>query len=400
MAFNDRLKPVLVPLKKVAQVISPTGVGVLLSVAAHSALWAFSPQTNFSFAAISEAAQKAQAEESIVPLVQLTPAERNRLPSFAQPRLAPNPTGLSSLQLPPGLPYVPNNNVLRRRTTIPANPIPSTVTKAPSATTTPSRRINGINITVPPRIPTSTQQPATPPRNNTVAVLPPSRVTPQLPADPNTPALPEDGQIPAVDPAPQVSLESALEGTEAAGIDGTNEGGQSETPETANTGENAVPVEVDNPEDIALAPAQGGADALRAGYEYDDTLIADAAVETATEEWLITSASGKENVASETAEISIDSGFKSCRENPPVKGRLGVLVNPDGSREEAVVLRSTGYNVLNRAALSQLESTDLAQPEVPTQYQVEVNVAYNADDCAGNSPEAPAQEVPEIFPTE
>ncbi|MGB7487231.1 MAG: hypothetical protein WA901_13645, partial [Phormidesmis sp.] len=85
------------------------------------------PRANFSFAALTEAAQQQEAEETIVPLVELTPAERNRLPGFAQPRqLQPTPTGLGSLALPSGLPGLSN---------IPPRSIsPSTARRIPSPT--------------------------------------------------------------------------------------------------------------------------------------------------------------------------------------------------------------------------------------------------------------------------
>ncbi|MEL7520647.1 MAG: hypothetical protein AAGJ80_03310, partial [Cyanobacteria bacterium J06553_1] len=76
MALPARLTPILRPIGKVAKVITPTGVGVLLSVGAHAALLLFGPRTDLSFAALSQAAQQAESKETIVPLVQLTPAER------------------------------------------------------------------------------------------------------------------------------------------------------------------------------------------------------------------------------------------------------------------------------------------------------------------------------------
>ncbi|MEO1634706.1 MAG: hypothetical protein AAFS04_06470, partial [Cyanobacteria bacterium J06631_9] len=94
MATSSALKSITTPLGKVVKVLTPTGIGVLVSLGAHVFLFVNGPGTNFSLAALDEAAQQ-EAEETIVPVIELTPAERSRLPGFAQPRtIVPSPTGL------------------------------------------------------------------------------------------------------------------------------------------------------------------------------------------------------------------------------------------------------------------------------------------------------------------
>ena len=63
MAIPSRLKSAARPIAKAAKFITPTGIGVLLSVGAHVALLAFGPHTDVSFAALSPAAQEADAKK-------------------------------------------------------------------------------------------------------------------------------------------------------------------------------------------------------------------------------------------------------------------------------------------------------------------------------------------------
>ena len=140
---------------------------------------------------------------------------------------------------------------------------------------------------------------------------------------------------------------------------------------------------------IATAPAQGKPSPLMNGNEYDKRFVTEAEAEDNTKKWLSATAEGRERVAQATADIAVDSDFKSCREQPPVDGRIGVIANPDGTHAEATVLKSTGYDVLNRLALSRLEYEDFGRPEVPTQYVVNVKVIYKPAECTQAPPAAP-----------
>ena len=125
------------------------------------------------------------------------------------------------------------------------------------------------------------------------------------------------------------------------------------------------------------------------GNEYDKRYVTEAEAEENTKKWLSETTEGREKVAQATAEIAVDPEFKSCREQPPVDGRIGVIANPDGTHEDATVLKSTGYDVLNRLALSRLEYEDFGRPEVPTQYVVNVKVIYKPEECTQAPPAVP-----------
>ncbi len=411
MAFPSRLKSVFRPVAKVAKVVTPTGIGVLLSIGAHAALLTYGPRTNFSFAALSRAAQEADAEETIVPLVTLSPAERNRLPSFAQPRQPPRTTGLSSLALPSGILDIPTSRAFKNRP-VPAKPLP-----APS-TTTPSKPVGSLGGTLPSGIRSTSfplSFPITPlprsdrPQAPAVAVVPDP---PPLPA-PN-PSTGNTGQTDRFNPGIPVlpggvvlpndrSFSEALEGTQQASIDTnpipTNEPDPTEPkpvkPSAAGAeepGAITIPVE---PQVIATAPAQGSPRLLAASNVYDEREVSEEEAAEKTQEWLVATAEGKGTVATANAEITIDSGFKACRDIPPKDGRIGVVVNPDGSQEDITVLKSIGYDVLNRLALSTLEYEEFEKPKVPTQYQVDVKVEYKPEGCVEEMPDAPS-DLPQI----
>ncbi|MGC1307669.1 MAG: hypothetical protein WA885_10590 [Phormidesmis sp.] len=404
MALPPRLKSALRPAAKVGKVISPTGVGVLLSVGAHAALLIFGPQTDLSLAASDPSAQGFDTEETIVPLVQLSAAERNRLPNFAQPRLpVPNPADLNQLSLPSGLPSLPNttNSLTRRR--IAANPFPAATLPQPqNSAIAPIRSIiPSYTLPKPPSV--GNLGISTAPRAPGGVTFDPSLNLPASPSpadtgnEPNNASPSPDDQLPVLEPT--VNTAQILEGLEQRS---TSEGSSRDIGDfaanlpanrqtDAEENEASVDVNVEPPSQIATATAQGAPGLLQNGNEYDDFAVTEEEAAKNTEAWLLATAKGKEDVIEQdTAEFTIDSGFKACREVPPADGLIGVVVNPDGSQEAATVLKSIGYDVLNRLALSQLEYQEFS-PEAPTQYQVTVKVNYKPENCVEDLPDAPTE---------
>ncbi len=408
MALPPRLTSAARSVFKASSVLSPTAIGVLLSVGAHAVLFGLAPRTSFSFAALSQAAQEAKAEETIVPLTTLSPAERSRLPSFAQPRgLSTSPTGLSNLPLPSGLPFIPRANTLPRRQ-VPANTMPSATTKTPTTGNLGALR-NAIPSSTPFRLnlPTTTPPARSPSSPPAVSVI--TQPTPPPPA--NSPASPtpnNNGDIPDLSsgseaaPSNGMSTADVLAGLEAAG-NADNGQGQSEptspaenTPEQAPTTESGTEIAVDPATgDEAINPNESP---LIAGNLYDDTDVSEEAAQQNLNNWL----AGKEDVPTNTAEINVPSGFTACREQPPVDGRLGVLVNADGSPQgDVVVLKSTGYEVLNRSAQSTLLGyPPFAPTGVPTYYTVNVIVTDKPAGCPESTPEESPRQIPDILPEE
>jgi len=423
MATPNRLKSAqlqtfLGPFFKAARVVTPTGIGVLLSVGAHAALIAYGPRTNFSFAALTQEDLAANPEETIVPIVQLSAAEQNRLPSFAQPRRPPTSTGLSSLQLPSGLPSFPSSPTIRRRP-VPSQPIPSPTTKKPK----PVAPLNQA-------LPNSTFQPyrfnfpvvpsPVPSRPAATAVLP----TPPTPAGNSSPTAPS--QVPLVDenglpilsgaelpessntairtqagePSSKPSsdtrgLSDALQGTQEAVVSFNLPDDSATDPESS--GENAASetgeeITVENSSGaIAVAPAEGNPSLLlRGSNTYSSIGVSEEEAQENLQAWLEANNVNSDQVATQEKEITIESGFKACRDVRPENGLIGILVNPDGSRESVETIKSTGYGSINSLALSTLEYEEFDQPDVPTLYKVDVNVVYEPEGCVDDLPDTSA----------
>ncbi|MEM8502585.1 MAG: hypothetical protein AAF716_05465 [Cyanobacteria bacterium P01_D01_bin.1] len=421
MAFSSRLKAAVQPLYQTVKVVSPTAIGVMLSLGVHAVFFAFGPRTNFSFAALSAAAQQEEAEETIVPIVQLTPAERSRLPAFAQPRvLPPSPTGLNDgLGLPFNL-SSPNSNRQIQRRPVPAGRLPSpTLPSRP--TLAPSFRVP--RTTFDPSAFRNLPSPSVVQRPR-VSVLPPPattlpNVTPSNPsADSENADSLDQATLPdllGTGPTPSAQdlqtsprsigdiLNTAEDNLSSGGV-ASSEGTSGEGAEESSSEEARSPDDIENaatqpqtePTDIAVqppnpidtAPAQGDTSRLLAGFVYDPTDVSEAEAEINLQAWLEKTAENKSEIDSQKASITIDSNFKVCKDNPPTDGLIGIVVNPDGSKEETKVLKSIGYDVLNRQAIDEIERTDFDQTEVPTQYQVTVEVLYRGDGCVEELPEA------------
>ncbi len=411
MAIPSRfVKSVTRAFPRNTQAISPTAIGVLLSVGAHVLFIAFAPRANFSFAALTEAAQQQESKETIVPLVELSPAERNRLPSFAQPRqLQPTPTELGSLSLPPGLPGLLNRP--------PRSITPSTARSIPSATpqtqitrqqqldnirrasqTPPSfdpRRLTARSIPLPP------VDLITPSQGETI-IIDPGAAGSQGPSNgrtsTNTGPAPLNPGGSAEDLGRPQATGDLLAGILAEQNAQTAEGAPNSADAETSTGDEGGAIGPSNSPaqgtDIAVqtdpvepAPAQGNPRRLIDGFTYDPRDVDAAAAAENVEEWLVESAENKGEVNSETLELTVDSQFKVCKDVAPSSGLIGVVVNPDGTKEDATVLKSIGYDVLNRQALTAVENEDFGQPEQTTLYQVAINVIYEPEGCVDALPE-------------
>lgn len=407
MATSSALKSITQPLGKVVKVLTPTGIGILASLGAHVFLFVNGPGTNFSLAALDEAAQQ-EAEETIVPLIELTAAEQSRLPSFAQPRtIPPSPAGLgTSFPLPPSIGSLNSrlNRQLAARKPSAANPLPSPTTSLPrpnrnrilsGTSLNPSalanRRARGVASR-----PTPTVRVIETPQVDTtrLPVLEPSisvvgeTGTPNVAVsgtttDSTTSPNPNSSQQPQVSVNP---LDQALARIEA-------QNGNAEVPSpnpqspVAPEGESVTPIEVEEPGAIAIAPAQGNASQLRDAFRYDPTDVEEQEGQANLDDWLIASAENKSELSRASEELTIDSNFRACVDNPPVSGLIGVVVNPDGTQESAQVLKSIGYDILNREALDAVSYNDFGQPETATQYEVNIEVIYNPEGCVESLPD-------------
>ena len=404
-----RLKSIFRPIRVAGAALGPTGIGVLLSVGAHAGIIAAGTHGGGDrlFDAFDQAAEAEAAEEKIVPIVQLTPAERSRLPAFAQPRRDPLSTSsLSSLALPPGLP-VPNASIQRRPTPVPANRMPSATARTPVTQSKPLDLSRFFATRPAPVVP-----PAELPQDTNIAsrtpatefIQPdPSVTVPPLGAQDNSSTSPNSGgQIDPVTGLPRLEGQSTadilarLNGISSgpaapnqvpAEVSPGSDGGSNvpSTPEAEGEPE-GVPIPIENSganevPALALNPADGDAAELIEDLSYSGTLTADADVAQKVDSWTEEIVAQKGSLPTGTADIDIVSAFKACRSNPPTDGLIGVVVNPDGTLENLDVLKSTGYETLNLRALQAVENYDFGQINEPTEVQVSVGVSYDAAGC-------------------
>lgn len=403
--------------------VNPTVIGVLLSVFAHGLFIAFGPRTDFSFAALTEAAQQQDAKETIVPLVEISPADRSRLPGFAQPRrLSTPPSGLNGLALNPGVGFPntysrgatpPSGTASRGQTQ--ARSIPSTTSRTqnrrPLSSSTTSRTLSPFNFGTRPT-----------PTRGTAAATRPSGTTTVLPSDLLSGQPGEDGNSPLNLPrgnrtglgtqngAPNPPGTRSSSSDSQAGstqdlltrqIEAAQIGNNPNTPATdpnleiarnnpepnPETGEEEgenIPID---PPVVDIAAAQTDAPRLLESFIFDDRETTPDEAEGNLATWLADTAEDTTDIESATANVEIDSKFKVCKDDPPNQGLIGVLVNPDGSQEQARVLRSIGYDILNRQALSAVEYKDFGQPAQTTQYQVTIDVIYEPEGCVKELPD-------------
>ncbi|HEY9887953.1 MAG TPA: hypothetical protein V6D02_06090, partial [Candidatus Obscuribacterales bacterium] len=80
-------------------------------------------------------------------------------------------------------------------------------------------------------------------------------------------------------------------------------------------------------------------------------------------------------------ELPLDPEVNFCLAKAPQKGLIGAWANGGVLLGEPIVLRSTGYLGLNQQAIRRIQTFDFAEAETFTGYQFEVVVNYEPDDC-------------------
>lgn len=417
MAIPNRLKSTFRPLRTVGKAIGPTGIGVLLSISAHAGIIAASAQGSSGGGGgggLFEAFDELTEEEKVVPIVQLTPAERSRLPSFAQPRRDPlSASSLGTLDLPPGLRAPTSTAIGQPRTTVPAGRMPApTVAKKFS----PPQPINDLLEQIKARATTAPTRPqppvptTLPGRTSASAYIQPSVVVPPASelgdinsGQSNVGSAADLGQPSADSGLPQLEAQSTedilarLQRTQtqpeiSAETSNSSESVDSNESTDLSTGtqENQEPIDIpaivvdENPDEVttlALNPADGDPAELREELAYDDRLTSETAVAQKIDAWSTSIAEQKGDLPQAETQVEINAAFKACRTNPPNDGLMGVVVNPGGEIETLDVLQSTGYETLNLRAQEAVENYDFSNVTEPTDYRVSVKVDYDAEGC-------------------
>ena len=92
------------------------------------------------------------------------------------------------------------------------------------------------------------------------------------------------------------------------------------------------------------------------------------------------SAGDDDAIVTAAAEQAIESNIRVCVENPPTDAIVGIYVQPDGTIADATLIQRTGYDTTDQAALNAAAAAAVPT-EVPTAYQIDVSVDYDAESC-------------------
>lgn len=370
---SNRSSLALSALHKIKGILtSPYGVAVIASLSFHGILFAAMPRfSSASFAAFSE--ESAETEPRTVPLVTLSPAEQGRLPDFNRSQLPPIPDVGSR----PSIDNLPNASTFNRS---------NIFNRSNSRITSPSfSRPSLLNRNRPFRNPYI-------PRPNLSITNTPSRseqssdrrtasIT-NIPKPPPSVARDlEDGQGTAAElELEQQQTNAETEQIEAAtGLPELPDEQQSE--QSIAAGEESSEVAA-NPE-AGIQPTQ--LERLQAKFDYDPTDTTPEEVEANYQAWV--TPTGEEEDAdidipiAEIGELNLEANFNLCAANPPTNGEIGVLVAPDGTPSNPTVLRSTGYEYLNQAAVDTLMDSEFPEADTAIRYPFEVVVDYDAETC-------------------
>ena len=351
----DVLKKAVRQFKRV--MTSSYGVAAIASLAFHGVLLTAIPRfSSVSFAAFDE---ENTTETRTVPLVTLSPTEQGRLPDFNRPQLPSIPDITSSTPLP----KLPNPGILDRSSRFLSPTAPSL--SSPSRLSR-NRLFRNPFITRPDfSIANTPSRSGQSSANRTTGLenIPPPPPGSELEIETNRDTLER-----------QLELERQRDAEQTAAENGTDAAELSD--------------ETITPEDTELAAASetdGGSqlENLQARFNYSVEDTTDEEAEAAYVAWIEQTRGQSEDTIEtvDTEILTLEPGLNLCAQDSPRNGEVGILVAPDGSPVDAVVLRSTGYEYLNDEALEALVDSDFPETETPVRYAVEVVIDYDAETC-------------------
>ncbi|MEM1252848.1 MAG: hypothetical protein AAGI69_10470 [Cyanobacteria bacterium P01_H01_bin.21] len=373
-------------------ITSPYGVAAIASLSFHGALFAAMPRfSEASFAAFNE--ENTEAEARTVPLVTLSAADQERLPDFNRPQL---PAISNFNSAPPA--NLPNASTFNRSN------IPNIFNRSGSSLTSPSLGSpNNLSRNRPfqnPYIPrpnlsirNTPSRSARSSDNRTATIIdipkPPPSILQGTETDEDT--LRRQLEIEAQQQA------AADQAEPAEGLPDLPEQSEEET-DSENSEDIAANTETAN------QPTQ--LERLQAKFNYDETNTTPEEVEANYEDWETQTEENSDGAVetAELVELTLEPGFRLCAQNPPTSGAIGILVAPDGTPSDPTVLRSTGYEYLNKAAIETLMATEFPETEQAVRYPFEIIVNYDDAACKSaeeiletvqNTAEQPEAEQPE-----
>lgn len=379
-AVHPILRRMVQPLGRLLQ--GPYGVAAIASIGFHGVVFALGPAlSDVSIAAFGDG-DGGNGGEQTVPLVELSAAEQGRLPDFSNRRLAgrvplPNST-------PPSLPLqrtpqrstfgnLPQRSAGLRRSTPSILDRQRTAPSSRVSRNTPFVWSGRTGVLQPPPItdiptPSETEQP---PQADSEPAASTTTTGPDTAAENPTPDQDTNAEANGTD----LSL-SSLEDPQGTGANGEATG-EVPSPEGEQTPDTSASNEAD-PEQVRLQE-------LRNSLQWDED--GTDAGEEEVDSWLASLQAVDETIiaAEVDPEIDVEANIRVCVENPPTNAIVGVLVQPDGTIADATLVKRTGYDTTDQAALNAAEAAAAeaaaAPAETPVAYQININIDHDAESC-------------------
>ena len=369
------------------QLLRPSWLAGAVSIGFHSVLFAAGPTfPSLGFNQLVE--PELTAERRNVPLVELTPAEQQRLPDFSGSLYDFDAFG----SLEPLAPLFGDSSA--------SGSNPGITSQKPSGSSPGSSTSTSLpfGITRIESRPGPLTQFPNPFRDPNPASTEPEPGAP----DPDASSAPGDEETPD-----QTTAETPDEPSAADLTGATDESSTAADGEVAASGN---PAEVMTLEERLLAYTFDAAEtepevsqeqladwletgqALVTELELDPTLDLVAELDAAVALAAADPDSDLEGIFQRPIALTLDHEAGICLTKEPQKGLIGAWVGPEGTLlGEPEVIRSTGYGGLNQQALRYVQGLNFSEVETFTGYQFEVAVNYDPDDCVeleGNPPAA------------
>ena len=375
------------------QFLRPSWLAGAISIGFHSVLFAAGPTfPSLGFNQLVE--PELTAERRNVPLVELTPAEQQRLPDFSgalydfdafgdleplAPLFSDSPSSATNPGITSQKPAGGSSSSSSTSTLIPfgitrleSRPAPLTQFPNPFRDTNPSSPAPGPGASEP-GTPADLGEEETSDQTATETEDEPSAADLAGPTDESS--TDADGDVAASgNPAEVMTLEERL-------LAYTFDAAETE-PEVSQG---------------RLAGWLETGQTLATELELDPTLNLAAELEAAAAIAAADPDSDLDSIFQRPIALPLDHEAGICLTKEPQKGLIGAWVGPEGMLlGEPEVIRSTGYGGLNQQAVRYIKTLNFSEVETFTGYQFEVVVNYDPDDCVEleDNPPAASDESP------
>nr|WP_290223026.1 TonB family protein [Trichocoleus desertorum] len=392
-------------IKSLSQALrQPTGIASIASVGLHGLLWIVLP-----ILPLASKTTESEAQRS-VQVVELTPAEQSRLPSFATPQLSLPPLPQTT-NLFPSLPSLQSSNSLPSSNSSPYSlplfpPPPTGFSFSPPMPLPGPLGLPTTQIPIPdppPRPPQSTQRPPLSGefqerpgldaiQQNSQALQ--SQTLPQLPQ--LEASAPESINFPPTDPNLSESetppSQPPSNSPEATSPPATTQPSPSETEQAAapTAPPSAPGPRPDKIPAAAIARLREAQERQQEFYARDSEGTTREGITGNLEVW---ARQALEKTGKDWKPLEVTPSYppEVCSRKPEGSASLGVVVDADGKlTDDPVLIQGTGFSFLNQRAEEVLNAYEFEQTGESQAYLVTLPFTYDSETCNA----APAEEAP------